>query len=282
MIIITDSNCLAYSMAGHPERPDRISATTRYLQKEMDISWERPSTFEESVLLAAHAPRHLQTLKEERAFDPDTPWYEGIDVHARRSVGAALHGLDLIKKGRPSFSLMRPPGHHACTEKAMGFCYLNQAAIVALEAGKQGLGKVAVYDFDVHHGNGTEDILKNRENFAFYSVHQYPCYPGTGKDSFGNIHNYPVPPGPDRKPYLETLAGSLEELKKWRPDLIVVSAGFDAYHKDPLSEAPLLTEDFQWIGEEIKAIGAPFFSLLEGGYSPDLPELILEYLKGAE
>src|SRR5690606_24169515 len=104
------------------------------------------------TLLLAHTPKHLESLTQGRAFDPDTPWFEGIEGHARRSVGSALKALALIKKDQKSFSLMRPPGHHACVERAMGFCYLNQAAIVALEAQQQGFKKVAVYDFDVHHG----------------------------------------------------------------------------------------------------------------------------------
>jgi len=284
MIVITDSECLSYMSPGHPESPERILSSTRYLQKQIEVTvrWEHPLTVDDKILLAAHTQKHLDRLDQGKDFDADTAWFEGIDDHARRSVGAALKGLELIRKGQSSFSLMRPPGHHACVEKAMGFCYLNQAAIVALEAQKQGFKKVAVYDFDVHHGNGTEDILQYRENTAFFSVHQHPCYPGTGAKSFDNIHNYPVAPGPDRGPYREALSRSLEDLKKEKADLVIVSAGFDAYVKDPLSDAPLLPEDFEWLGKQIKNIGAPSFSLLEGGYSRELPDLILHYLKGLE
>ena len=178
---------------------------------------------------------------------------------------------------------MRPPGHHATREQQMGFCYLNNIAIAVFEAVATGTKRVAVFDFDVHHGNGTEDILLNREGVAFFSVHQFPCYPGTGATNVGkNCFNYPVAPSAPRETYRATLARALDDLKNFRPDLIAVSAGFDAYARDPLAQGTLLAEDFYWLGQELRALKTPFFSLLEGGYSRDLPELIFAYLKGVE
>lgn len=193
---------------------------------------------------------------------------------------------------------MRPPGHHAMREKSMGFCYLNNVAIAVLEAvvGQASclpasgrleacptIKRVAVFDFDVHHGNGTEDILLNREGVAYFSVHQFPAYPGTGEKNAGkNCFNYPVAPSAPRETYRATLARALDDLKNFRPDLIAVSAGFDAYARDPLADGTLLAEDFHWLGKELRASKIPFFSLLEGGYSRDLPELIFAYLKGVE
>jgi len=165
----------------------------------------------------------------------------------------------------------------------MGFCYLNNIAIAALEAMATGARRVAVFDFDVHHGNGTEAILLDRPGCAFFSIHQFPCFPGTGAlDAGENCFNYPVAPETSRELYRHTLAGAMDDLGKYNPDLIAVSAGFDAYARDPLVNAPLLTEDFYWLGQSLRVLGVPMFSVLEGGYSSGLPELILAYLKGVE
>ena len=163
----------------------------------------------------------------------------------------------------------------------MGFCYLNSIAIAALQAQLDGAKKVAVFDFDVHHGNGTEAILQGRENTRFCSVHQSPLYPGTGLVHVPpNCFNDTVRPNVARETYRDTLKRSLDRIAEFEPDLIGVSAGFDAYAQDPLAQGTLLAEDFQWMGESIRALGIPFFSVLEGGYSDDLPELVLAYLKG--
>jgi len=146
-----------------------------------------------------------------------------------------------------------------------------------------GFKRVAVFDFDVHHGNGTEAILLNQPGVEYFSVHQYPCYPGTGSRNAGvNCFNYPVAPGEARETWRATLTRALGDMRQFRPDLVGVSAGFDAYLRDPLADGALEVEDFHWLGRELRGLGAPFFSLLEGGYSRDLPELIFAYLKGAE
>ena len=168
-------------------------------------------------------------------------------------------------------------------DRAMGFCYLNNIAIAALEAAATGAKRIAVFDFDVHHGNGTEAILLNRPGVMCFSIHLYPFYPGTGAANAGkNCFNYPVAPYDPRETYRATLAQALGDLKKFRPDLVAVSAGFDAYVRDPLVQGVLEAEDFYWLGRSLRALGVPLFSLLEGGYSSDLPELILAYLKGVE
>jgi acetoin utilization deacetylase AcuC-like enzyme len=178
---------------------------------------------------------------------------------------------------------MRPPGHHALRDRAMGFCYLNNIAIAVLEALATGSKRVAVFDFDVHHGNGTEAILLDRPGCAFFSIHQFPCFPGTGAVNVGtNCFNYPVAPDAPRETYRATLARALDDLNSFQPDLVAVSAGFDAYARDPLADGTLLAEDFHWLGRSLRGLGAPLFSLLEGGYSRDLPELIFAYLKGIE
>jgi acetoin utilization deacetylase AcuC-like enzyme len=284
MKIITDERCTSYSAPGHPERPERIRGTVAKLKKQTDLSitWGKPIPFDDSVLLRAHTAAHLVRLSEPEDFDGDTPYFPGIVERARASVGAALAALKAARAGETVFSLMRPPGHHATRTRAMGFCYLSTCAITVLEALATSAKSVAVYDFDVHHGNGTEDILANRPGATFISIHQYPCYPGTGGRNVGNYcFNYPVPPQTPRGEYRHVFESAFEQLRKTSPDLVVVSAGFDAYARDPLAQETLEAEDYHWLGQTFRQLGVPVVSLLEGGYSDDLPELILAYLKGS-
>jgi acetoin utilization deacetylase AcuC-like enzyme len=285
MKIITDEKCTGYSHPGHPECPARITGTVERLnsQNELPVEWIAPAKISDGQILRAHAPEMLTRLKIPQDFDADTPFFENISDYARASAAAALDALKIARTGENVFSLLRPPGHHATREKSMGFCYLNNIAIAVLETRATGTKRIAVLDFDVHHGNGTEDILLDREGVAFFSVHQFPAYPGTGGKNAGkNCFNYPVAPSVPRQMYRATLARALDDLKNFVPDLIAVSAGFDAYARDPLAEGSLLAEDFHWLGQELRALKIPFFSLLEGGYSRELPELVLAYLKGVE
>jgi len=283
VVIITDEHCTSYSRAGHPERPQRITTTVELLQQQTDLelTWCQPTRVRDEQILRAHAPAMLDRLEKPEDFDADTPFFDGIGKLARASVAAALDALQLARERKTVFSLMRPPGHHATRETSMGFCYLNNIAIAALEAVATGSRRVAVFDFDVHHGNGTEDILLNQPGTEFFSVHQHPAYPNTGANSRGrNCFNYPVAPSVSRETYRKALVHALDDLKHFRPDLIAVSAGFDAYERDPLADAPLVAEDFHWLGQSLRQLNVPMFSLLEGGYSRDLPELIFAYLKG--
>lgn len=261
----------------------RVKATAERLrnQNELTIEWLTPSKVTDEQILRAHTPEMLARLKIPQDFDTDTPYFENIGDYARASAAAAIDAMKLARAGENAFSLMRPPGHHATHKHSMGFCYLNNIAIAALEALASGTERVAVFDFDVHHGNGTEDVLLDRAGAAFFSVHQFPCYPGTGQKNVGNnCFNYPVAPSTPRETWRATLARAMSDMKNFSPKLIGVSAGFDAYLRDPLADGTLLAEDFHWLGQELSAMKIPFFSLLEGGYSSDLPELIFAYLKG--
>jgi acetoin utilization deacetylase AcuC-like enzyme len=285
MRIITDERCTGYSHPGHPERPERISATLEKLrrQTEVPITWSKPGPCDDAAILRAHTPELLARLTVPEDFDPDTPFFPNIAGYARASIGAALEALKAALAGQIVFSLMRPPGHHATRNRAMGFCYLNNIAVAALEALANGTRRIAVFDFDVHHGNGTEAILLNQPGAAFYSIHQFPCYPGTGTRNVGaNCFNFPVLPQTSRAEYRQVLASALEHLQTFKPDLVAVSAGFDSYARDPLAQGSLEAEDFHWLGQSIRNLGVPAFSLLEGGYSSDLPDLILTYLRGLE
>jgi acetoin utilization deacetylase AcuC-like enzyme len=286
MKIITDEACAGYSRPGHPEKPARITRTLEKLraQTELPITWAKPGPVDDPAILRAHTAEHLAKLNAtSEDFDVDSPAYPGISNFARASAGAGLEAMRAARNGQTAFSLMRPPGHHAMRNRIMGFCYLNNIAIAALEALAIGAKRVAIFDFDVHHGNGTEDILLNHDAAAFFSIHQSPAYPATGRANVGNnCFNFPVPPALPRREYRDVLSSALDQLKQFQPDLIGVSAGFDAYARDPLAQETLEAEDFYWLGQKIRALNIPAFSLLEGGYSRDLPDLIFSYLKGIE
>ena len=284
MKIITDERCTAYSAPGHPERPARITRTLEKLraQSELPVEWLKPADATEEAILRAHTRAHFERVRgAAEDFDGDTPNHPGIFEHARRAAGGALDAMKHARAGATAFSLLRPPGHHATRDRAMGFCYFSSIAIAVVEAQALGTKRVAVFDFDVHHGNGTEDILLDRPGTAFFSIHQHPCYPGTGTKNVGkNCFNFPVAPRTPREEYRRVLTRALDGLKAFRPDLVGVSAGFDAYARDPLAQETLEAEDYHWLGQSLRGLGVPVFSILEGGYSSDLPDLIFAYLKG--
>ncbi len=280
--IVTDPRCAGYHHAGHPEHPARVTRTVERLkaQNVLPVKWAEPLAATPDQLLRAHSAALLERLKLPRDFDADTPAHPEMRAHAERGVGGALRALQSAGAGEVALSLLRPPGHHATHDRAMGFCYLNSVAIAALEALAQDSNRVAVFDFDTHHGNGTEEILLGRPRCAFFSVHQFPSYPHTGDTSQQNAFNYPVRPHATREEYRAALAAGLAELQRFAPAVVGVSAGFDAFRGDPVGEGMLEVEDYHWLGASFRALGVPVFSVLEGGYSRELPELIFAYLRG--
>ena len=280
MTIFYDLSCLEYSSPGHPERPERIAHTVPILkERHADWEWCKPSTATDAQLLRAHSREHLnRVVKAQDDFDADTPLYPNIEMHARRSAGATIEATRSALQGEPAFSLMRPPGHHAMRDRAMGFCYFSNVAVAALEALENGAKRIAIWDFDGHHGNGTEAIVAHNERIRFASLHQFPAYPGTGAKSFANIDNYPIAPYTRRQDILDVARRSLDKLMGFEPDLLLVSAGFDAYAHDPLLQLTLEREDFATLGGWLNEIDIPIAVALEGGYSDELPELIDAFL----
>ncbi|MCA3555869.1 histone deacetylase family protein [Aestuariivirga sp.] len=271
---------------GHPERVDRIKAINQILANDhfRDLARREAPLGRDEDILHAHAHEHLERIRAMAPaegmeyLDPDTVMSVGSLEAALRAVGAATAGVDAVFQGEADnvFCALRPPGHHAETRRAMGFCLFNQAAIAALYARhKYGAGRVAVVDFDVHHGNGTQDIFWPDANLFYGSTHQMPLYPGTGgvqETGVGNIFNAPLRAGDGGAEFREAMSSViLPALDVFAPDLVIVSAGFDAHHRDPLGSLRLTEEDFAWAtlklmeAAEVHCDGR-LVSVLEGGY----------------
>jgi acetoin utilization deacetylase AcuC-like enzyme len=282
MTILHDPRCTAYHAPGHPEHPQRVSATVDVLRARHPAwSWQVPAPAPDEAILRAHAAAHLERLARGPDFDADTAFFPGIVGHARLATGAALTAMELaLDRGERAFSLMRPPGHHATRNRAMGFCYLNHVAIAALAARSRGVERVAVWDFDAHHGNGTEAILEGQNGILFASIHEEFGYPGTGATSTATCRNWALPPFTSRADHLAALADSWSAIRAFRPGLVLVSAGFDAFAGDPLTEMSLEAGDFGTLGQWVREGGIPAAAILEGGYSDHLPELIDGFLCG--
>jgi acetoin utilization deacetylase AcuC-like enzyme len=296
MTIFYNPSCLEYSSQGHPERPERIAHTAPLLKnRHPDWQWHEPANAADDQLLRAHSREHIERIANGADdFDLDTPFYPDIEMHARRSAGGAIDAARSASRGEPAFNLMRPPGHHATRDRAMGFCYFSNIAIAALDAltvaniaeaslpgsppATAKVERVAIWDFDGHHGNGTEAIVARDERIRFASIHQFPAYPGTGAKSFSNVYNYPVAPFTPRDEIVHIARRAFETLIAFKPDLLLVSAGFDAYARDPLLQLTLEPEDFAQFGNWLTNMDSAVAVILEGGYSDDLPELIDAFL----
>jgi acetoin utilization deacetylase AcuC-like enzyme len=294
MTVFYDPRCLEYSSPGHPERPERIARTVPLLKdRHPGWVWQKPTAATDAQLLRAHSRQHIEGLANAlEQFDVDTPLYPNIEMHARLAAGGAIDAAHSALRGQAAFSLMRPPGHHAIRDRAMGFCYFSNVAVAALDALQSGISfqpmsdssarcrchRVAIWDFDGHHGNGTEAVVAHNEQIRFASIHQFPAYPGTGAKSFANTDNYPIAPHSPREAILEIARRSFEKLIAFEPDLLLVSAGFDAYARDPLLQLTLEHEDFAMFGQWLGDLEIPVAVVLEGGYSNELPELIDVFL----
>jgi acetoin utilization deacetylase AcuC-like enzyme len=270
--------------AGHPERPERLQAVLGALA-DASLGRDRRAATEAAVedLERLHPPAYVDRLLRAApasglsALDADTVLSPGSVRAARLAAGAVIDAVRAVARGEltRAFAAVRPPGHHAEPNQAMGFCLFSNVAVAARVAQSEGLGRVAVIDFDVHHGNGTQAAFESDDSLFLGSIHQMPLYPGTGAASetgVGNIVNAPVPPHAAREAWRSTFSGSLAPaLEAFRPDLILISAGFDAHRRDPLAHQSLEAEDFAWatraVVEVARAVCAgKVVSSLEGGY----------------
>lgn len=262
MKIVFSNKCLEYSQARHPESPERIRASYAYLKDKFEFVL--PGEIEEGDILLVHSQSLLDSVKTGRFYDGDSPNYPDIFAYSRLSAGAAVTASEIALKGDLSLSLLRPPGHHAGRDFLGGFCYFNNVAIAVAKA-LQKVSKAAIIDFDCHHGNGTQDICLGKQNVLYVSLHQSPLYPGTGLTSEGNCLNFPLPSGTDEPAYMTAFSKAIEAINRFAPDLVAVSAGFDAYKGDPLAGLHLEKSTYEKIGKTIHELEKPTFAVLEGG-----------------
>ena len=285
--IITTSTYLNHNTGqGHPERPDRVTAVIDSLKKikSKNLIWKKPAKFNLKYLEYAHDKNYLDKVTESfpkqglNFLDGDTIVSPGSKEAAKDAVGSILTAIDGVMKKdfNNAFCAVRPPGHHAEKQKAMGFCVYNNVAVGAyylLE--KYKLKKVAIIDFDVHHGNGTQDIFYNNEKVLYISSHQYPYYPGSGsaneKGAKNNILNVPLDSGTQSHEFFNAYEKIFKKLKDFKPQFILLSAGFDAHKDDPLAQINLESKDYYTLTKRIMILaknlcGGKIVSILEGGY----------------
>jgi len=271
---------------GHPEKIDRVTAVIDNFKKidNKELIWKKPTKFDQSFLINTHSSEYIDLVSKSfpengLAFlDGDTVLSPGSKEATKDAVGSIITAIDGVqqKEFKNAFCAVRPPGHHAEKDKAMGFCIYNNVAVGAnylIE--KYKYNKVAIIDFDVHHGNGTQDIFYNNEKVLYISTHQYPYYPGSGSEKetgkFNNILNIPLEAGTTAEQFLNAYENVLKKLKEFKPEFLLFSAGFDAHIDDPLAQLRLSSEDFYHLTKRTLEISKSMcngnvVSILEGGY----------------
>ena len=271
---------------GHPEKIDRVTVVIDNFKKldNKDLVWKKPSKFDRSLLEITHNSDYINFV--EKSFpekglsflDGDTIVSPGSKDATSDAVGSIITAIDGVqnKDFKNAFCAVRPPGHHAEKNKAMGFCIYNNVAVGAnYLINKYKLKKIAIIDFDVHHGNGTQDIFYDNEKVLYISTHQYPYYPGSGtndeKGKHNNILNIPLPAGTTSEEYLNAYEFVLNKIKEFKPEFILLSAGFDAHKNDPLAQLQLESKDFYSITKRTLELSKQYcdgkvVSILEGGY----------------
>ena len=283
-IITTDTYLNHDTGQGHPERADRVSVVIENLKKNKKLIWKKPLKFDTKYLKIAHESDYIDEVENSfpkkglHFLDGDTIVSPGSRQASSDAVASIITAIDSVqnKEFKNVFCPVRPPGHHAEKDKAMGFCIYNNVAVGAhYLIDKYKFNKIAIIDFDVHHGNGTQNIFYDNEKVLYISTHQYPFYPGTGanneKGKHDNILNIPLPAGTNSEEYLNAYEDVLKKLKEFKPEFLLFSAGFDAHQDDPLAQFKLRSKDFYDITKRTlkvinESVNNKVVSILEGGY----------------
>ncbi len=283
-VITSDTSINHKTGMGHPEKPDRVTAIIKNLKKNKNLIWKKNKKFDHKILDFTHTPKYIKQVensfpKKGLAFlDADTIISPGSKDATYDAVGSIISAIDGVenKEFKNAFCAVRPPGHHSEKEKSMGFCIYNNVAVGAnylIQNYKY--KKIAIIDFDVHHGNGTQNIFYNNEKVLYISTHQYPYYPGSGsnkeKGTYNNIFNIPLPAGTTSEEYLNAYEHVLKKIKDFRPEFILFSAGFDAHIDDPLAQLQLSSKDYYELTKRTLEYAktnckSKVVSILEGGY----------------
>ncbi len=302
--LLTDETFLAHDAGpGHPERPERLTAITEHLRRvglldRLEPLAARPAAPEE--ILRVHSAELHERVRTVSALagrlDPDTGVSPRSFDAALRAAGALLAAADAVPAGEDpcALCLVRPPGHHATPTRAMGFCLFNNVAVAARYLqDRHGIRRVAVVDFDVHHGNGTEEIFRDDPSVFYLSIHRYPFYPGTGGPrSHGPApaatRNIPLPAGVSREDYHAAWEDGLAEVREFAPEVILLSAGFDAHRRDPVGGLSLVEKDYERLTRAVREVaedtaGGRMISALEGGYALEvLGPCVEHHLRGLD
>ena len=284
-IIITDTFSNHNTGLGHPERPDRVSVIIENLKKfEKKLIWKKPVSFDKKFLKITHSNKYVEIIENSfpkngfSYLDGDTVVSPGSKEATFDAVGSIISAIDGVinKDFKNAFCAVRPPGHHSEKEKAMGFCIFNNVAVGAnYLISRYKYEKIAIIDFDVHHGNGTQNIFYDNKKVLYLSTHQYPFYPGTGasheKGKYNNIFNVPLPSGTNSSEYFDAYNHLLKKIEEFKPKFVLFSAGFDAHTNDPLANFNLKSKDFYEITKRTlktvnKFCNGNVVSILEGGY----------------
>ena len=285
-LVISDTYQNHNTGEGHPEKIDRVTAVIDNFRKldNKNLIWKKPTNFDQDLLIKTHSLDYINQVQKSfpqngfNFLDGDTVVSPGSKDATRDAVGSILAAIEGVqnKDFKNAFCAVRPPGHHAEKEKAMGFCIYNNVAVGAnYLIKKYRYDKIAIIDFDVHHGNGTQDIFYDNEKVLYISTHQYPYYPGSGsekeKGKYNNIFNIPLEAGTTAVEYLNAYEHVLNKLKEFKPEFLLFSAGSDAHIDDPLAQLRLSSEDFYTFTKRTLEVSKPFcngnvVSILEGGY----------------